>query len=416
MDDALLVVVMLVLATSDFVIAGGDEALLGQSFTTATYVVGLTLPQPLWWRRTQPVLCMATVLVLGAAFYLSLADGARATAVGPWACAAAAAWGVTGWAPHRPWRKVVGLVTLGSAGFGLVAGAGEAAWGALAMLLCAVLGATAARRRAREHALRDEVESERRRAQAQVSAALEDERLRIARDLHDGVGHHVTVLTMHAIATRRRLASSADFPAAEDAGIRTVEDAGRRALADLRSLVAAMRSAQSRDPDETSPQCDLVAVPALVHAVRATGMSVTLSESGEPAPLGHGARVSAYRVVQEGLSNCLRHAGDVPVEVTLTWSSGGLHISVENGGATESRALPSPPGHGLLGLRERVSRDGGTLTAGPTPAGGFRLQVWLPADEVAEEPQPRPATPVETRATASPRPLRTRLASAEPSA
>jgi len=238
----------------------------------------------------------------------------------------------------------------------------------------------AARQRAREERLREEAASERRRVQAEVRAALEDERLRIARDLHDGIAHHVTVMTMHASATRRRLAG-VNEPPARDVGINAVEEAGRRALADLRSLVSAMRTPHSENAAaDAGAQCDLIAVPALIHAVRSTGMSVALRQNGEPVPLAQRARVTAYRVVQEGLSNCLRHAGQVPVKVVLDWSADGLRLLVEDGGPDGPRAPGDTPGYGLVGLRERVTADGGTLSSGPTPGGGFRLQAWLPAE------------------------------------
>lgn len=384
--DAVVVAVVLLLSSAEFAL-GQENFALDDAFTPVVLAVGLLLPQPLWWRRTHPVLCMAGSLVLGAAYYLSLTEPARQTVAGPWASAGAAAWAAAGWGRRRDRLAALSLAVVGSVIFGALAGPQEGVGAAVVMAVCAALGTRAARQRAREELLREEAASERRRVHREVRAALEDERLRIARDLHDGIAHHVTVMTMHASATRRRLARDHE-PAAGDVGmdavgIDAVEEAGRRALADLRSLVSAMRTPRRDDADhpaDAGSTCDLVAVPALVHAVRSTGMSIELRQNGEPVPLTSRARVTAYRVVQEGLSNCLRHAGQVPVEVVLDWSADGLRLLVEDGGPDGLRPPGDEPGYGLIGLRERVTADGGTLTSGRTPGGGFRLRAWLPAE------------------------------------
>jgi signal transduction histidine kinase len=204
--------------------------------------------------------------------------------------------------------------------------------------------------------------------------AVAEERGRIARELHDVVAHAVSVMVLQVGAVRHRM-SETD---AEDREVlKNVEQAGRTALAEMRRLLNAMR--HDDDELELVPHPGLDDLDALVGHVRAAGVAVRLRMHGDPYPLPPGLDLSAYRIVQEGLTNTLKHAHATQVDVDVRYDTGNLRLEVHDNG----RGGPSPDGglgHGLVGIRERVKIYGGDMTSGPTPAGGFALAVRLPLD------------------------------------
>jgi signal transduction histidine kinase len=225
---------------------------------------------------------------------------------------------------------------------------------------------------AEERAIRAERERE-----AAARVAVAEERTRIARELHDVVAHAVSVMVLQVGAVRHKLPESLD----EDRdALEGVERAGRTALTEMRRLLSAMR----RDGDEVefTPQPGLDGLDSLLDEVGRAGLPVELHVDGQPFPLPRGIDLSAYRIVQEGLTNALRHAHASDADVIVRYRPDELEIEVrDNGhGTTASEGL----GHGLVGVRERVKIYGGEMSAGRSADGGFVLSTRLPLG--GEEP------------------------------
>ena len=219
---------------------------------------------------------------------------------------------------------------------------------------------------AEERAARAERERE-----AVARVAVAEERARIARELHDIVAHAVSVMVLQVGAVRHRLP---DALAEDRDALRGVERAGRTALAEMRRLLAAMR----RDGDEAEllPQPGLDGLDSLLGEIGRAGLPVELHVDGKRFPLPRGIDLSAYRIVQEGLTNALKHAHASDADVTVRYRPDELEIEVRDngGGSSKSDGL----GHGLVGVRERVKIYGGAMTAGTVPEGGFVLSTRLP--------------------------------------
>jgi signal transduction histidine kinase len=210
------------------------------------------------------------------------------------------------------------------------------------------------------------------RAEQRARAAVEEERARIARELHDVVAHAMSVIVVQAGAERHVLPPEQDSTRAV---LETIERTGRQALGEVRRLVGMMRS----DEDEfaLAPQPSLAYLPDLCEQVRAAGLPVDLEISGTAVPVPPGVDVSAYRIVQEALTNALKHAGPAQARVVVTYQPEGLEIEItDNGRGAE--AQPIGHGHGLLGMRERVSIYGGQLQTGVGSSGGYAVRVRLP--------------------------------------
>ncbi len=201
--------------------------------------------------------------------------------------------------------------------------------------------------------------------------AVAEERARIARELHDIVAHAVSVMVLQVGAVRHNFAGR--HPEDEEA-LEGVERTGRTALAEMRRLLGAMR--REGDDVELGPQPGLDGLDALSEQVGRAGLPVRLHTDGEPYPLPHALDVSAYRIVQEGLTNALKHAGAGQADVTIRYGSGELGVEVRDDGA--GAASGDGLGHGLVGIRERVKIYGGEMTAGEASEGGFVLSTRLP--------------------------------------
>jgi signal transduction histidine kinase len=206
---------------------------------------------------------------------------------------------------------------------------------------------------------------------AAARIAVAEERARIARELHDVVAHAVSVMVLQVGAVRHKLP---DAQAEDRDALGDVERAGRTALAEMRQLLAAMR----RDGDEAElvPQPGLDGLDALLKEIERAGLPVELHLAGDAVALPRGIDLSAYRIIQEGLTNALKHAHAPDVDVTVRYRPDGLEIEVrDNGqGASANDGL----GHGLVGIRERVKIYGGEMTAGSENGDGFVLRARLP--------------------------------------
>ena len=203
------------------------------------------------------------------------------------------------------------------------------------------------------------------------------ERARIARELHDVVAHAVTVIVLQARGGRRWLET--DPPAARGA-FDAVEQMGVEALAELRRLLALLGEPDV-DLADIDPRPGLHQVDALVHRVRAAGLAVTVTRDDDLPPLAPGLDLSVYRVVQEALTNALRHGHGSPADVRISRLSDALEVQVTNGPVPRGGPVTDGAGHGLTGLRERVRVFGGSLEAAGHDDGTFRVLARLPLQE-----------------------------------
>jgi signal transduction histidine kinase len=210
-------------------------------------------------------------------------------------------------------------------------------------------------------------------AEAEARLAVAEERTRIARELHDVVAHAVSVMVLQVGAVRHGLPETLED---DIAALRRVEQAGRTALAEMRGLLDAMR--QEGEPADMSPQPSLDEVEALLGSVRRAGLPVDLHVEGERAQLPAAVELSAYRIIQEGLTNALKHANASHADVLIRYGDENLEIEVRDDGRAGSGASGGGgSGYGLVGVRERVKIYGGEMTAGPG-AEGFTLRTRLP--------------------------------------
>ena len=361
-DAALAAVIGVVTVVSVAVQAGKDSEDL-RPFGVALLVAQTV---PLVWRRRSPVAVLAVVagatLVYGAAelpdpplqfaillaFYTVGAHTPRSTSV-PCALAMVAA----------------GIVTLVLA---RDSDAADVAVSFFAATTAWVTGDAARTQRERASWL------EERRLDAARQAAA-DERLRIARDLHDVVAHHVSVMAVQAEAAQEVLAARPDRAGKAMAD---VADTARATLGELRRLLGVLRAEGAR-----APQPDLDGVADLVESVRRTGLAVEVHTEGEPRPVTGLAGVTAYRIVQEALTNVIKHGSAARADVELRFVGDGddaLVVTVTDDGRGADGHSSGEGGHGLAGMRERLAVLGGTLDAGPRPGGGFSVTARLPLD------------------------------------
>ena len=219
-----------------------------------------------------------------------------------------------------------------------------------------------------ERAVRLEKEREER-----AREAVAEERARLARELHDVVGHSVSVMTVQASAVRRLLLPGQEK---EREALEVVEQTGRQALAEMRRLVGVLR--RPEEAPALAPQPSLEHLDKLVEQVRESGLPVELRVEGEAVQLPGGVDLTAYRFVQEGLTNALRHARADHAEVLVRYGDGEIELQVTDNGTGGGDG--SGGGHGLVGMRERIAVYGGELDAAARPEGGFQLRARLPVE------------------------------------
>jgi signal transduction histidine kinase len=335
-------------------------------------VVGVSLP--LVYRRRYPVAVL--VIVMGV-----LAFGAIDTSSG--AISVIIALFSSGLYAKDRGRSLAGLaLVIGT--FVLIWGvtadsAGELAWNAFAVAWVVavwLMGDALRGRTAKADAMeRRAQELERRRAD-DLDRATAAERARIARELHDVIAHNLSVVVIQAGAALR---VQDDQPDAAREALRQVEATGRQAMSEMRRLLGVLRR-EDDDASLTTPLAGLAALPDLLHEIRTAGLVVTLAKAWESRELPPGVDVSAYRIIQEALTNVLKHAGRVPVQVAVRREPAALELSVRNERGRGEPARDARVGHGLIGMRERTALYGGDLAAGPRPGGGFALTARLPLE------------------------------------
>lgn len=210
-------------------------------------------------------------------------------------------------------------------------------------------------------------------AEQSARRAVFDERVRIARELHDVVAHHVSLMGVQAGAARMVIGAD-DEQAAR--ALAAIEESSRHAVTELRHMLGALRSDGA--PESATPQPGLDQVPDLVEKAGRSSLAV----EGERRPVPRTVDVSAYRVVQEALTNSIKHSGGATTQVRLRYQPATLEIEVLDNGTTTPKLMTGIGGHGLIGMRERVALHGGELHAGPRPGGGFGVHAVFPLDGV----------------------------------
>ncbi|MGW8761298.1 sensor histidine kinase [Streptomyces sp. NPDC055815] len=326
---------------------------------------------PLVLRRRFPL--SVYWVVMAATVVLHLGDAADDATRMTFASGLVAAYSAAMYSPHR--KSVVASLLAGAllyAVFPLVPAVDSDLVPVLVLLPLALASHGVHLWRQRERALREEQE-------AALRRAVEAERSRIARELHDVVTHNVSMMTIQAGAARTVLATSPDL--AREAML-AVEAAGRTAMSELRHVMGLLTmAADGPDPAADvalAPQPGLDRLTELTDRVRSSGVPVEVAVRGVPVELSAGVDLAAYRVVQEALTNAVKHAAGARVSVTVEYAADRLCVEVSDTGGRRLRTAEPGGGHGLLGLRERLAVYGGTLDAGSRPHGGYRVRAVIP--------------------------------------
>jgi signal transduction histidine kinase len=255
---------------------------------------------------------------------------------------------------------------------------------ALIGLLPLAMGRALRNRRLLAHELHAHTTQLERDRDERMRQAAIDERTRIARELHDVVAHHVSVMVIQAQGAQR--VAAVDRSAAKEA-LEAVESSGRDALREMRAMTGVMRDTDA-DLEASSPR--LARLPVLADRARAAGLAVELHVAPELPALPLGLDLIAYRVVQEALTNAIKHAGRTHATVSVRCDQGVLELEVADDGSGIAVADTTGAGHGLVGMRERLALYGGELEAGRIPQGGFRVRARIPLDAAVPPSEPRP--------------------------
>ncbi len=340
-------------------------------------VIGLFACVPVFWRRRAPL----PALVVSAAAVTVVASMDYPTGNLPlgvlFLC-----FGLGAYAPRRDaWiglsAVAIGLVTIrvvGAPDYDLLVASFNAALFGGGWMAGQLVRTRSAATTARLAEAEERAEAQRQHA----ARAVAEERLRIAQELHDVVAHSMSVIAVqagmgvHVIDTRPDDAKQA---------LASISATSRQTLQEMRRLLGVLRG---EDGDRSNaPAPGIGDLPALVADVQATGTPVTLSVEGEPCDIPHGVELSVYRLVQEGLTNVIKHAGKASAAVTLRYQPCEVEVEIVDDGRGAAAAAGAASGsgsggHGLLGMRERVAVWGGTLDVGPRPGGGFRVLATVP--------------------------------------
>jgi signal transduction histidine kinase len=367
-----------VLVTLVAVAAAGPSSIHGNPRPHVAAVIGLLALSalPLAARRVWPVPVFAVVLALNAG-------------VGLWAHAVngpallIALYTVAALRPRGDTLVCAGLLELAVV-IGLLLFGGSGWWFdaifASGMVAAALgLGLYSATRRAYLAELRDRAERLERERDQQGALAAAAERARIAREMHDIVAHNLTVMVTLSDAA---VAASAASPERATEVMRSVSATGRRALADTRRLLGVLRQRPGQDPAENlQPVPDLAQLDQLIEQVRSAGLDTTLEIQGAAPDVPAGVQLTVYRLVQEALTNTLKHGGaGVRATVRLQYLPGELRVDIDDDGAGAAAPATASVGSGLVGMRERVHAYGGDVRAGPGQPGGWKVSARLQLD------------------------------------
>ena len=340
----------------------------------ANAVLFLLMIVPLGWRRRAPLSVLAIVMGSTVVGFYALYDLASQVHPDPFLPFLIAIYSVAAHADRR--RATIGGVLAAAAILAIDAPAMLAGaippndvYGWFLYALAWILGRMLRRRQELAAALQDRAARLERDQEAKARSAVVDERARIARELHDVIAHSLSVIVVQAAAERRVLGQE---HATTKEVLGSIEHTGRQALVELRRLLGVIR--KTNDRPALRPQPTLAHLDELLEQVRDAGLAVQLQTKGEPVPLPPGVDLSAYRIVQEALTNVLKHAHASHAEVLVGYHPGELELEISDDGQGPT---DGPGGHGLVGMRERVALYGGTLQAGQRDGGGYRLHARL---------------------------------------
>ncbi|MEY2514815.1 MAG: hypothetical protein QOJ89_2173 [bacterium] len=365
--DAVLAALLAVLAELDVLLSGDWR---GPVAVNAVVVPALALT--LAWRRRRPTAVLA--VAVGGLALLSLAFESSQTwssvFISIVAVYSAAAHGSSPLAAGGLAASAIAVVTLRDP---LIHSFGDAVWSSSLLGLTFLAGLAGRALQTRAGALEARAEALEREELARAAAAAAEERRRIARELHDVISHSISVVAIQTQAVRRRLRDDQEREAQD---LRDVEVTARQAMAELRRLFGILRA--SGDALELAPQPGLDQLEKLIERTRERGIDVELQIAGEHRPLPPGLDLAAYRIIQEALTNVAKHAGRARVTVAVAYAPRALELVIEDDGRGPGDAQRA--GHGLAGMRERVSLYGGSLCAEARPGGGFRVAARLPLD------------------------------------
>jgi signal transduction histidine kinase len=340
----------------------------------ANAVLFLLMIVPLGWRRRAPLSVLAIVMGSTVVGFYALYDLASQVHPDPFLPFLLAIYSVAAHADRR--RATIGGVLAAAAILAIDAPAMLAGaippndvYGWFLYALAWTLGRMLRRRQELAAALQDRAALLERDQEAKARSAVVDERARIARELHDVIAHSLSVIVVQAAAERRILGQE---HATTKEVLGSIEHTGRQALVELRRLLGVIR--KTNDRPALQPQPTLAHLDELLAQVRDAGLAVQLQTKGEPVPLPPGVDLSAYRIVQEALTNVLKHANASHAEVLVGYHPGELELEISDDGQGPT---DGPGGHGLVGMRERVALYGGILQAGQRDGGGYRLHACL---------------------------------------
>jgi signal transduction histidine kinase len=342
---------------------------------------------PLAWRRSRPVPALVVIATAGLVFsafnYLPVTGGVGAV-IGLYSVAA-----------HCERRRsvaslagvlAVGLAILGLSGINHHITFSDAVAEVLVFAVAWTMGDNLRTRRAYTASLEERADRLEREQEDGARRAVNEERARIARELHDVVAHSVSVMVVQAGAARRVLRRDPDR-AAE--ALSSIETTGRQALDELRRLLGMLRKYTDQPPSLT-PQPQLRDLETLLAQVEEAGVAVQLTVEGQPRDLPSGIDLSVFRIVQEALTNTLKHAGPAHAHIALRYSPHELVLQVSDDGRGAADQLGRADGNGrregqgLVGMRERVALYGGELRTGPRPGGGYEVEARLPLTPAAQ--------------------------------
>lgn len=388
--DAMVVAALIIILA-----LGGLGTTLASRPSMATIVLALLVILPLVWRRRYPLQTMASQLAVSGFMRLAPLFGSL---LGPDDGVLTLSAGVA----HLPVEVgLYGLAARRGAGAAVVVGSLDVALTAASVLAGAkpidVLVSLAVRdalfvlfglylpvRRAYLNALRQRTDQIEQRRLLETAAAVREERSRIARELHDVVAHHVSVMVLHAGALEERLSTAEAGRDVMD-GAAAIRRSGREAMSELRHVLDVLRDPGGVD-DDRHPQPSLQQIHQVVDRMRGTGLRIELTVEGPIADVGPGASLAAIRIVQESLTNVVRHSGLVATWVILQITDHSVRVQVRNAGLGLNRVggtlhRSTGVGAGIVGMRERVSARGGSLSVGPAAGAGWVVDATLPHEK-----------------------------------
>lgn len=296
---------------------------------------------------------------------------------------------------------VAAAASQASPGAATTAAVGSALFYTAADLLAWGIGRWARRHQGRLSSLQLEHQREVEQQRADAAHAVSAERLRIARELHDIVAHSVTIMVLHAAGAKRVVDTD---PARAKDSLATIEESGQQAMAELRRLLELLRESDSPPARSGSPLPGLAELDQLISTVRGSGVAVTMETTGRPRRLDASTDLAVYRLVQEGLTNVVKHRGaGAAATVSIEWGQEKVTIAVEDDGSGSPSGTPAlSTGNGLAGLSERIAIAGGDFAAGRTETGGFRVAARLPVSTMTTGTTPAESADGDSDTSANP--------------